>query len=144
MERDVFDRETLLDLSVNVIPLGIILFFVVLFVVVAPWGYSPVDTAVQMSLLIAPFAGLAILTYYSGRAIARDEGKLEEESAGAEAGEAVLDPAAETSDAADEDATTDDEDDELESAVEPADEDTPGRDAGADAAAEHDDESDSA
>lgn len=80
MDRDVFDRETLLDLTVNVIPLGIILFFVLLFLVVAPWGYTPVDTAIQMALLVAPFAALALLTYYSGKAISRDEKKLEAET----------------------------------------------------------------
>jgi len=91
MAPDVFDRETMLDLSVNVIPLFIILFFVVVFVVVNPFGYSLVPTTIQMALLIVPFIALAVLTYYSGKAIAESEAELEareREVAGANAVEA--------------------------------------------------------
>ncbi|MWG36448.1 DUF6684 family protein [Halomarina oriensis] len=77
MAPDVFDRETMLDLSVNVIPLFIILFFVVVFAVISPFGYALVPTTIQMALLIVPFVGLAILTYYSGKAIAQSEAELE-------------------------------------------------------------------
>ncbi|WP_254543692.1 DUF6684 family protein [Halomarina pelagica] len=77
MASDVFDRETLLDLSVNIIPLFIIVFFVGVFLVLAPFGYSPVDTTIQMGLLVAPFLALAILTYYAGKAIAEAEGETE-------------------------------------------------------------------
>jgi hypothetical protein len=78
MER--FDRETLLDLTVNVIPLVIILFFVVVFAVISPFGFSAVDTTIQFALLLGPFVALAILTYYAGKAISRDEEKLEGEA----------------------------------------------------------------
>lgn len=91
MAPDVFDRETMLDLSVNVIPLFIILFFVVVFVVVNPFGFSLVPTTIQMALLIVPFIALAVLTYYSGKAIAESEAELEareREVAGANAVEA--------------------------------------------------------
>ena len=64
-----FERETLLDLTVNVIPLGIIFFFVVAFGVVPAFGVDPVMTAVQYSLLLVPFFGLAVLTYFAGKAI---------------------------------------------------------------------------
>jgi membrane protein implicated in regulation of membrane protease activity len=77
MAPDVFDRETMLDLSVNVIPLFIILFFVVVFVAIAPFGYSLVTTTIQMALLIVPFIALAVLTYYSGKAISQSEAELE-------------------------------------------------------------------
>lgn len=75
MER--FDRETLLDLTVNVIPLVIILFFVVVFAVISPFGFSAVDTTIQFALLLGPFVALAILTYYAGKAISGDEEELE-------------------------------------------------------------------
>ncbi|WP_254537726.1 DUF6684 family protein [Halomarina litorea] len=100
MAPDVFDRETMLDLSVNVIPLFIILFFIVLFAAVAPFGYSLVDTTIQMALLVIPFIGLAILTYFSGKAIAEAEAKMEErgdlahaenDTPGAHAGESTPD-----------------------------------------------------
>jgi|AntDeeMetagen134_2_1112570.scaffolds.fasta_scaffold09768_1 hypothetical protein len=73
MTERTFDRETLLDLTVNVIPLGIILFFVVLFLVVRPWEQNLFLTAVSMALLVVPFVALALLTYFSGRAIAGAE-----------------------------------------------------------------------
>lgn len=77
MESSVFDRETVLDLAVNIIPLGIIVFFVGVFALAPAFEFDPVVTTIQMSLLIIPFIGLALLTYYSGKAIARDEQKLE-------------------------------------------------------------------
>jgi hypothetical protein len=77
-EAKTFDRETLLDLVVNAIPLGMILFFVVVFVLINPFGSSPVNTAIQLSLLIVPFAALAFLTYVSGKAVSEAEEELEE------------------------------------------------------------------
>ena len=68
-----FDRETLLDLTVNVIPLGIILFFVVVFLLIRPWEWNPFVTAISMGLLVVPFVALALLTYLSGRAISEAE-----------------------------------------------------------------------
>lgn len=70
----IFDRETLLDLTVNVIPLGIILFFVAVFVVVDPFpGLDRLGMLLMLGLHIVPFVALAILTYVSGKAIAGDE-----------------------------------------------------------------------
>lgn len=70
MSDKLFDRETMLDLSVNVIPLAIMGFFVVIFVVVAPFGFDPMTSALQFGLLVVPFVLLAILTYFSGLAVA--------------------------------------------------------------------------
>jgi hypothetical protein len=68
-----FERETLLDLTVNVIPMGIILFFVVGFGAVPAFGVDPVLTTVQYSLLLVPLVALAVLTYYAGKAVEADE-----------------------------------------------------------------------
>jgi hypothetical protein len=73
MANRIFDKETLLDLTVNVIPLFIILFFVVVFALVNPWGFDPLGSGLQYALLIAPFVALAVLTYLSGKAIAGAE-----------------------------------------------------------------------
>ncbi|WP_321169945.1 DUF6684 family protein [Halobaculum sp. CBA1158] len=71
---EIFDRDTLLDLTVNAIPLGIILFFVAVFVLVDPFGgLDFYGRVLQMGLLAFPFVALAILTYVSGKAIAGDE-----------------------------------------------------------------------
>lgn len=72
-----FDRDTLLDLLVNVIPLVIIGFFVVAFAVFDPFGGDTLGRAIQVLLLVAPFLALAILTYVSGKAIAGDEERAE-------------------------------------------------------------------
>ena len=75
---DIFDKDTLLDLTVNVIPLGIILFFVVVFLVVDPFsGLGAYGQVLSMGLLVVPFVALAILTYVSGKAIAGDEKRAE-------------------------------------------------------------------
>ena len=73
MANKIFDRDTLLDLTVNVVPLFIIAFFVVAFAVIAPFGIDPLASAIQFGLLAVPFVLLAILTYFAGRAVAGSE-----------------------------------------------------------------------
>ena len=73
MATKIFDRETMLDLTVNFIPLFIILFFIVGFAVFNPFGIDSMATGIQYALLLAPFVFLAVLTYVSARAIAGDE-----------------------------------------------------------------------
>jgi hypothetical protein len=73
MATKVFDRDTLLDLTVNFIPLFIILFFIVGYAVYDPFGLDSVSRILQYVLLVAPFVLLAILTYLSGKAIATAE-----------------------------------------------------------------------
>lgn len=74
-----FDRETLLDLTVNMVPLGIMLFFIVVFVVVNPFPADPVGTALQMTIMVVMVASLGLLTYVSGKIISRDERRAETE-----------------------------------------------------------------
>ncbi len=73
MSPPVFDRETWLDLTVNVIPLVILGFFFVLFVVLNPFGFDPVFSAIQLSIVGTMFVGLVALTYYAGKAISAAE-----------------------------------------------------------------------
>jgi energy-coupling factor transporter transmembrane protein EcfT len=77
MTTRIFDRDTILDLTVNFIPLAIILFFVVGFVVVNPFGWDPLASSLQFALLVTPFVLLAILTYLSGKAISLAEKERE-------------------------------------------------------------------
>jgi hypothetical protein len=79
MAERVFDRETILDLAVNIIPLGIVLFFVLLFALQNPFGWDPLVSSLQFGLLILAFVLLAVLTYISGKAIAGDEKRHEGE-----------------------------------------------------------------
>jgi len=72
------DRETLIDITVNVVPMGILLFFEIVFVVYNPWGWN-LEMVFWMHLLtLVPFVLLGVLTYVSARAIARDEARMED------------------------------------------------------------------
>jgi hypothetical protein len=73
MATKVFDRETLLDLMVNFIPLFILLFFIVGYVVYNPFDLGSGGRILQYVLLVAPFVLLAILTYLSAKAVATAE-----------------------------------------------------------------------
>lgn len=73
MAAKTFDKETLLDLTVNFVPLGIILFFIIGFAVVTPWEPEPFTDAIGFGLLIVPFVALAVLTFFSGKAISQAE-----------------------------------------------------------------------
>ncbi len=73
MSTRIFDRETILDLTVNFVPLFILLFFFVGFILVNPFGFDPMASGLQMLLTLIPFVFLALLTYLSGKAIAGDE-----------------------------------------------------------------------
>ena len=80
MDRDsrTFDRDTLLDLTVNLIPLGIMLFFVVVFLFVNPFGEDRTATLIQMTILVLTFLALTVLTYVSGKVISDSEKELEQ------------------------------------------------------------------
>ncbi|QSG02140.1 DUF6684 family protein [Natranaeroarchaeum sulfidigenes] len=73
MSREIFDRDTLLDLTVNFIPLGILALFIALYVVFNPWGWDPLFSTLQFGLITITFVLLAVLTYLSGKAIEGDE-----------------------------------------------------------------------
>jgi hypothetical protein len=73
MANEIFDRETRLDLLVNIIPLFILGFFIVVFLVFAPFGIDPLASSIQFGLIAIPFVLLAVLTYFAGRAVAGSE-----------------------------------------------------------------------
>ena len=73
MATPIFERETWLDISVNIIPLCIIGFFVALFVVASPWEIAGLTSIVGFALLIVPFVLLAYLTYFAAELVESDE-----------------------------------------------------------------------
>ena len=73
MANTVFDRETLLDLIVNGVPLFILLFFFVAFLLVPSFGYSGLEMLVQLLIVGASFVALAFLTYVAAKKIAGSE-----------------------------------------------------------------------
>ena len=78
MSERTFDRETILDLSVNVIPLGMLAFFIVVYAVVGSFPDDPIVLVIQMSIILLTAGGLVMLTYYSGKAIAGAEEEMDE------------------------------------------------------------------
>jgi Na+/citrate or Na+/malate symporter len=77
MVHNPFERGTLLDLTVNVIPMVMLVFFIVLFLVVNPWRNEPFTMVISIALMVVPFFFLGLLTYVSGLAIQRGESALE-------------------------------------------------------------------
>ncbi|MFB6107849.1 MAG: DUF6684 family protein [Haloplanus sp.] len=71
MAEKIFDRETLLDLLVNFVPLFILVFFIVGYTVYDPFGFDPLISTLHYVLLVMPFLMLALLTYLSGKAISK-------------------------------------------------------------------------
>lgn len=72
-EESEIDRETILDITVNVIPIAILAVFITLYLFINPFGYDAEIVIIQQFLKVMPLVGLAILTYLSARIIARDE-----------------------------------------------------------------------
>ena len=73
MQLGALDRETLLDLTVNVIPLGILFIFFVAFIFANPFGWNSVMSGLQLAIVGSMMVFLAVLSYYAGRAIAGAE-----------------------------------------------------------------------
>jgi D-arabinose 1-dehydrogenase-like Zn-dependent alcohol dehydrogenase len=91
MSEKVFDRETLLDLTVNVIPFGILAIFFAAYVLFNPFEGGSVITAIQLAIVGVSGIGLMILTYYSGAAVSKAEMKSEAALEAEEAEQAELD-----------------------------------------------------
>ncbi|WP_137289740.1 DUF6684 family protein [Natronorubrum halophilum] len=73
MSRSAFDAEITLDLTVNLIPLAIIVFFTALFAVFNPWGFSPLQSTIQFAILLSTSFLLGLVTYLAARAIEGDD-----------------------------------------------------------------------
>ncbi|MFB6081751.1 MAG: DUF6684 family protein [Halanaeroarchaeum sp.] len=74
MASDIWDTETLLDISVNVVPLVVLTAFLVLFVVAAYWGMNlTLIPLLQIGLIVVPAIILAYLTYAAARFIENGE-----------------------------------------------------------------------
>jgi hypothetical protein len=95
MAEKVFDRETLLDLTVNFIPLVILAVFFLGYIVFSPFGFDSVVSTIQLAIIGLMALALAALTYYSGKAVSKAE-----KAAEAEASETAMEPADDSGDSA--------------------------------------------
>lgn len=78
MAEQPLDRETLLDVTVNVIPLGILVIFILLFTFVTPWGprfggQNTLPTLIMYGHMLFTTLVLVVVTYVSAKYISRDE-----------------------------------------------------------------------
>jgi hypothetical protein len=67
MPHSIWNRETLLDITVNIVPLVILAFFTVLFGIWTPWSGEPLIFAMMHVLTIFPLLLLALLTYVAAQ-----------------------------------------------------------------------------
>lgn len=69
MDSSVFDRETLLDTTVNLIPIGMMAFFIAMFAIYFPWTSGPLIRAISVIQIAIPLAFLALITYLAAKRI---------------------------------------------------------------------------
>jgi hypothetical protein len=91
---ETFDRETALDLVVNAVPLGMLVGFVLMFVLDTPYGIDPVPTAIQLTLVLVPLGALVVLSYHAAKAVEAAEAEAEAEADTEAASEAESEPEA--------------------------------------------------
>ena len=78
MNSAVFDKDTILDLTVNIVPLFILAFFIVAYFAVNPWGMDDIlVAAISHGILLFTFLSLAVLTYVAATYIEGDEAEAE-------------------------------------------------------------------
>lgn len=77
MAERVFTKDTMLDLVVNMIPLGIMAFFIGLFVFWGPYSWDPLYSTLMLGIIGGAFLLLTILTYVSAVAIEGDANERE-------------------------------------------------------------------
>lgn len=63
MSESIWTKDTLLDISVNIIPLFILGFFVVAFIVFDPFGGPLLGKILQLAIVLTTAIGLIILTH---------------------------------------------------------------------------------
>ena len=70
MSRETWDRETVLDVVVNVVPLAVLVVFIGLFLLIAPWGVDgSMASLLQFGLIVSMIISLGYLTYITAERI---------------------------------------------------------------------------
>jgi hypothetical protein len=65
----VFEKETLLDISVNIIPILIMLVFVGVLLFTEPWPFDLATELISLGLHVIPIVSLSLLTYIAAKYI---------------------------------------------------------------------------
>ena len=66
-------RRMLFDVLVNVVPIGILVFFLGLFLAYGSYPADPLVTVIQVALILVPAFVVVVVTYYTVKAISRAE-----------------------------------------------------------------------
>ena len=74
-----FDRHTLLDLTVNFVPVVIMGLFVALFLVFSPWGRLGLASLIQFGLVAVMVVLLLFVSVKAGVAVSHAESREEAE-----------------------------------------------------------------
>ena len=93
MAERVFTKDTMLDLVVNMIPLGILAFFIGLFVLWGPYSWDPLYSTLMLGIIAVAGILLTVLTYVSAVAIEGDANEREAAERAAEEAAAADDGA---------------------------------------------------
>ena len=73
------DRHTLLDLTVNVVPVAILGLFAALFVVYSPWGRLGLASLLHFGLVAVMVLVLVFVSTKAGLAVSRSEPEADEQ-----------------------------------------------------------------
>lgn len=78
MVEQPFDRETLLDITVNAVPFAMLVIFILLFTVATPWGphfgaQNTLPTLVMYGHMLFTTLVLVVVTYFGAKFVSRDE-----------------------------------------------------------------------
>lgn len=73
MSRSIFDIEMVIDLSVNLIPMAILVFFIAVFAAFNPWGFDLLHSSVQFAVMLSMVLGIGLITYIAARVIETDD-----------------------------------------------------------------------
>ena len=65
----VFEKETLLDISVNIIPIIILIVFTGMVLLTEPWEFDITIEIIALGLHLIPIVSLAFVTYIAARII---------------------------------------------------------------------------
>lgn len=68
-----FRRSILIDASVNLVPFGILVFFLLLILVVNPWRLGGLSLIVSVGVLAIPIVVLLVATWVAARVLQTDQ-----------------------------------------------------------------------
>jgi len=66
------DRDVVIDVSINIVPIVILAYFVLLALLWTPWPDDLLAVVMTHAMMLVPVLCLAFVTYYAAKAVERD------------------------------------------------------------------------